>query len=253
MALDLQYTHYLASLQSYLTQEQTDKALILIGYVERDFIRFYRAGRLEEGLQFAKENLARSKSLLNQLTPDEKVAQLHALVDVLSFEGIQNHADILSFVQLRTEYHQRLTSLPVTTEKYMPLMTHIVKDFGELAEKDALAFANHLESTLDVIYYVNAHLRDKLTVKRVLDHVNRQCNPAAVQRGFNTEMGMSIRDYINVKKIREAQRMLLVSMLPIGQIAQELNFYDAADFSKRFKREIGMTPLEYRQQKSEVD
>lgn len=64
---------------------------------------------------------------------------------------------------------------------------------------------------------------------------------------------MSIRDYINVKKIREAQRMLLVSMLPIGQIAQELNFYDAADFSKRFKREIGMTPLEYRQQKSEVD
>lgn len=253
MAPDLQYTHYLDSLQSYLAHDQTAKALILIGYVERDFIRFYRAGRLVEGVQFAKENLARSRELLEQLTPDEKVAQLHALVDILSFEGIQNHADILAFVQLRTQYHQQLAALPVTTEKYIPWMERIIEDFGKLAKKNALSFANHLESTLDVIYYVNAHLRDKLTVRQVLTHVTQQCNPTGVQRGFNTEMGMSIRDYINVKKIREAQRILLVDTVPIRQIAADLNFYDAADFSKRFKREIGVTPLEYRQQNSKVD
>ncbi|WP_240704428.1 helix-turn-helix domain-containing protein [Companilactobacillus zhachilii] len=64
---------------------------------------------------------------------------------------------------------------------------------------------------------------------------------------------MSIRDYINVKRIQEAQRILLTSNTSIGEISQELNFYDAADFSRRFKREIGMTPLEYRQQHSEID
>ncbi|AYM02287.1 helix-turn-helix transcriptional regulator [Levilactobacillus yiduensis] len=253
MASELQYTQYLDSIRSYTEQDQLTKAMILIGYVERDFIRFYRAGRIAEGVRFAEENLARSKDLLNRLTPEQKVAQLHALVDILSFEGIQNHVKIFKFVQLRTQYHQHLLDLPVTTAKYVPLLKRIITDFGQLAQTDGLAYADHLESTLDVIYYINAHVREKLTVKQVLAHVNQRCNPIGVQRGFNTEMHMSIRDYINVKKIREAQRILLLTTMRIGQIAQELNFYDAADFSKRFKRELGMTPLEYRQQNSEVD
>jgi len=253
MESELQYTQYLASMRSYMAQDQAAKALILIGYVERDFIRFYRAGRIEAGIQFARENLARSKSLLNKLSPDEKVAQLHALVDILSFEGIQNHVEIYEFVRLRMQYHQRLTKLTTDQMQYVPWMQKIITDFGELTQKNGLAYADHLESTLDVIYYVNSHLERKLTVKQVLKHVNQRCNPTNVQRGFNTEMHMSIRDYINVKKLREAQRILLTSHTPIREISAQLNFYDAADFSKRFKREIGMTPLEYRQQNSEVD
>lgn len=250
---DLQYTQYLDSMRSYTERNKADKALILIGYVERDFIRFYRAGRVEEGIQFAQENLARSKSLLNKLKPEEKVAQLHALVDILSFEGIQNHVEIYDFVQLRTKYHEKLVGLPVTQEKYIPLMRKIAEDFGELTKKDGLSYSYRLESTLDVIYYVNSHLRQKLTVKDVLSHVTNRCNTNVVQQGFNIEMQMSIRDYINVKRIQEAQRILLTSNTSIGEISQELNFYDAADFSRRFKREIGMTPLEYRQQHSEID
>ncbi|WP_334330356.1 helix-turn-helix transcriptional regulator [Companilactobacillus sp. HBUAS59699] len=253
MKHDLQYTQYLDSMRSYTERDQASKALILIGYVERDFIRFYRAGRIKDGIDFAQENLARSKTLLSKLTSDEKVAQLHALVDILSFEGIQNHVDIYEFVQLRTQYHQRLLKLPATQKKYIPWMKQIIKDFGELTQKDGLSYADHLESTLDIIYYVSSHLRQKLTVKQVLEHVNSRCNPAVVQQGFNTEMQMSIRDYINVKKIQEAQRVLMTTNISIRQIAQELNFYDAADFSKRFKREFGMTPLEYRQQNSEID
>ena len=106
---------------------------------------------------------------------------------------------------------------------------------------------------MDIIYYVSAHLRDKLTVKQVVDHVNQRCNPVGVQRAFSDEMQMSIRDYINVKKIREAQRALLTTTVPVKQIAQELGFYDTSDFSKRFKREIGQTPLEYRQINSQKD
>ncbi|MCE2139053.1 AraC family transcriptional regulator, partial [Streptococcus thermophilus] len=70
------------------------KGLILLGYLERDFIRFYRAGKIEEGIQFAKKNLTRSRDLLNKLSSEEKQLQLSALVDVLAFEGIQNHAEI---------------------------------------------------------------------------------------------------------------------------------------------------------------
>ncbi|VDG21193.1 helix-turn-helix transcriptional regulator [Lactiplantibacillus mudanjiangensis] len=251
--LDIQYTDYLDFLQSYTTSDQTTKALILIGYVERDFIRFYRAGRIEEGLKFARDNLQRSRTLLNQLSPTEKVVQLNAFVDILSFEGIQNHVNIYQFIELQLAYHQRLKTLPVTTKKYMPLVYEIVRDFGHLAQKDGLSYTSHLEATLDVIYYIHAHLHRKVTVKKVLEHVNKRYNPLTIQRVFTKEMNMSIRDYINMEKIREAERLLLASKTPIQKIAHELNFYDAADFSKRFKREIGMTPLEYRQQNSQID
>jgi len=74
MGWDLQFTHYLDDMQTYRSRDQTAKALILLGYVERDFIRFYRAGRIAEGIQFAKENLARSRLLLNELPPQQKRA-----------------------------------------------------------------------------------------------------------------------------------------------------------------------------------
>ncbi|MGO2970512.1 MAG: helix-turn-helix domain-containing protein [Lactiplantibacillus plantarum] len=47
--------------------------------------------------------------------------------------------------------------------------------------------------------------------------------------------------------------MLLATDLTIRAIAAELCFYDAADFSKRFNKETGQTPLEFRQLNTRTD
>ncbi|MEY2382610.1 helix-turn-helix domain-containing protein [Lactiplantibacillus pentosus] len=248
MGTEIQFVQYLHQMRNYNDEHPTTKALILLGYLERDFIRFYRAGKIEEGIQFAKENLTRSRDLLNKLSSEEKQMQLRALIDVLAYEGTENHAEIFEFVKLRNDYQQWLSKLPVTTDRYQPLVVQIVRDFAAIAEPNALSYNAHLESTLDVLYYTNAHLHDQLSVRKVLAHVNKRCNPETVRRAFSQEMHMSIRDYINSKKIQEAQHMLLTSDLTIRAIAAELYFYDAADFSKRFKKETGQTPLEFRQQ-----
>ncbi len=253
MGTELQFVQYLHQMRDYNDQHPTTKGLILLGYLERDFIRFYRAGKIEEGIQFAKKNLTRSRDLLNKLSSEEKQLQLSALVDVLAFEGIQNHAEIYEFVKLRNDYHRWLVKLPVTTERYQPLVVQIIRDFAAIAKPNALAYNAHLEPTLDVMYYTNAHLHDQLSVKKVLAHVNARCNPESVRRSFSQEMHMSIRDYINAKKIQEAEHMLLATDLTIRAIAAELCFYDAADFSKRFKKETGQTPLEFRQLNTRTD
>lgn len=166
MGTELQFVQYLHQMRDYNDQHPTTKGLILLGYLERDFIRFYRAGKIEEGIQFAKKNLTRSRDLLNKLSSEEKQLQLSALVDVLAFEGIQNHAEIYEFVKLRNDYHRWLVKLPVTTERYQPLVVQIIRDFAAIAKPNALAYNAHLESTLDVMYYTNAHLHDQLSVKR---------------------------------------------------------------------------------------
>jgi AraC-like DNA-binding protein len=47
--------------------------------------------------------------------------------------------------------------------------------------------------------------------------------------------------------IREAKRRLLGSSLPIGAIALDLGFEDAAYFSRLFHAKSGMSPQQYRQ------
>ena len=88
MGTEIQFVQYLHQMRDYNDQHPTTKGLILLGYLERDFIRFYRAGKVEEGIRFVKENLTRSRDLLNKLSSEEKQLQLSALVDVLAFEGM---------------------------------------------------------------------------------------------------------------------------------------------------------------------
>lgn len=47
--------------------------------------------------------------------------------------------------------------------------------------------------------------------------------------------------------IREAKRRLIVSSLPVGAIALDLGFEDAAYFSRLFHAKSGMSPQQYRQ------
>jgi AraC-like DNA-binding protein len=51
---------------------------------------------------------------------------------------------------------------------------------------------------------------------------------------------------IKLKQILEIKRLLLHTNLNVSEIAAQLNFDDQSYFSKFFKRETQLTPLEYR-------
>jgi AraC family transcriptional activator of pobA len=60
--------------------------------------------------------------------------------------------------------------------------------------------------------------------------------------------GRTPLDLINEKMILEIKRMLLHSELNISEIAYHLNFEDQSYFSKYFKKNTGLTPIEFRTQ-----
>jgi AraC-type DNA-binding domain-containing proteins len=179
------------------------------------------------------------------LTPAEIQIQLHIFVDELAHEGIQNHVEIYPFIALRNEYHQRLEQESVND--YYPIIVQIAKSFDKLMQADSLSFTNRLESTLDIIYYINSHLYDRITVREVLEHANQNCNPTRAKRNFALEMNMSISDFISLQRMREAQHLLKATDEAVQDIAKKLGFYDLNEFSHRFKRKIGVSPLTYRQ------
>ena len=61
-------------------------------------------------------------------------------------------------------------------------------------------------------------------------------------------LGKSAGDLIRNRVILEAKRLLTNADLSITQIADELNFKDDSYFNRFFKKDVGMTPDEFRKQ-----
>ncbi len=61
--------------------------------------------------------------------------------------------------------------------------------------------------------------------------------------------GKTSSQIIKSKQLLEIKRLLFHSNLSVSEIANKLNFEDQSYFSKFFKRETGLTPLQYRSEK----
>ena len=65
------------------------------------------------------------------------------------------------------------------------------------------------------------------------------------RREFHRYAGVSPKQYILDRKINKAKQMLRSGYYPIKEICMILGFFDDAYFSKIFKKNTGMTPMQY--------
>jgi AraC-like DNA-binding protein len=120
-----------------------------------------------------------------------------------------------------------LTLLRNDTEKLIRL-----KDQGEVMR---------LKPVLD---YVELHLGGKIQVEDV-------CRIANVSyyyfvKYFKKVMGMSFLEYVNYKKIKKAERILLTSDASVTQVADSIGMPNMAHFYKVFKKHNQCSPSEFR-------
>ena len=65
------------------------------------------------------------------------------------------------------------------------------------------------------------------------------------RREFHRYAGVSPKQYILDRKINKAKQMLRSGCYPIKEICMILGFFDDAYFSKIFKKNTGLTPMQY--------
>ena len=63
---------------------------------------------------------------------------------------------------------------------------------------------------------------------------------------FRQETGKSLHDYILAEKIHAAAQMITTSEMSFSEISQYYSFSSQSHFIQCFRKELGMTPLEYR-------
>lgn len=88
----------------------------------------------------------------------------------------------------------------------------------------------------------NSHL--PVTLKELADLVH--FSPTYLSRLFHQEQGITLKSYVNKKRLENARYLLTNSDISINQIAAQCGFPNISHFNRLFKQQIGNAPLEYR-------
>lgn len=91
--------------------------------------------------------------------------------------------------------------------------------------------------------YFNQHT---LSVKDISDHVH--LSPTYVCTLFKTETGLTLNQYLTEYRIDQAKHLLLDPRNKITDISKLVGYNDSNYFGKTFKKMVGTSPSEYREQ-----
>lgn len=119
------------------------------------------------------------------------------------------------------------------------LLRNDQRDLTGLTEDSGIS---RLRPALD---YIDKHLAERITVDEVCSLLNLSYHYFI--KYFKKVMGLSFIDYVNYKRIKKAERLLLTGDLSIMEISFAVGIQNMAQFYKLFKRHNQCSPKEFKQ------
>jgi AraC-like DNA-binding protein len=92
--------------------------------------------------------------------------------------------------------------------------------------------------------HIFKHLYEDISLLHLAELVS--LNPNYLSELFKKETGISISEFIQREKVREAEQLLISTNYSLLEIATWLNFHDQSHFTRVFKKFTGTTPKQYR-------
>lgn len=102
------------------------------------------------------------------------------------------------------------------------------------------------EKISEIVRYINDHYAERIDLPMLSERF--YVSPSHLSRKFKEVTGFSFTDYVNLKRVKEAQRLLQQSELGITEISEQAGFENFSHFGKMFKKIAGLSPREYRKE-----
>lgn len=103
---------------------------------------------------------------------------------------------------------------------------------------------NYDESIQPAIMYIENNFEKPLTVQGICKHSS--LSKSVLYRRFKSCFDCTVSQYINSKRIEKSIELLTKTNLSIDEISQKVGFLSGSYFSKAFKKEKGISPINYR-------
>ncbi|MCL2572283.1 MAG: AraC family transcriptional regulator [Defluviitaleaceae bacterium] len=94
------------------------------------------------------------------------------------------------------------------------------------------------------IAYVHRHYREDISVQDIADHCN--VNRSYLSRIFKQTLNISPTQFLIDCRIKKACELLMDSELSIGEISAMVGYPNQLNFSRAFKRELGVAPYRWK-------
>ncbi len=133
----------------------------------------------------------------------------------------------------------RIQSLQEIRQKIIEMMM-------ECVSTESVADANARSKIQMAIGYIQEHFAENLTVNVLAEHYGM--SPNYFSSMFKKEMSRSAVNYITELRINQARELLYHSELSVVDISKKVGYEDSQYFFRVFKKYLGMTPLQYREE-----
>lgn len=116
----------------------------------------------------------------------------------------------------------------------------------ECVSTESVTDANARSKIQMAVGYIQEHFGENLTVNDLAEHYGM--SPNYFSSMFKKEMSRSAVNYITELRINQARELLYHSELSVVDISKKVGYEDSQYFFRVFKKYLGMTPLQYREE-----
>lgn len=171
----------------------------------------YQFRRVEDALAYFK-NVMRTAGLIWDLTWEEELDQLCDLNRYITIEDC-------------------CQTLVQTAEELCKRMGGVGRRFSRL--------------TKEAVYFIHAHYMEELSLGDIARYVN--VVPTYLSSVFRREMGQTVNNYLVDLRMKKAREILSSTNLKVAEVAQAVGIRNTPYFSACFKKEVGLSPNDYRE------
>lgn len=213
-------------------------------YFEQELYQYVRNGSPEKLKDFLISNkltlkegkmagtpLRNAKNLFIATTT--KVGMLGAI------PGGVNVETTYQLIDFYTQECEQLQSIDeVNTLQYIMLMD-FCKRAGETQIPEGIS-----QEVYQCVNYIRSHTNEPVCINDVAEQIHR--SSSYIMKRFKEELGIHIGAFITRCKLEEAKSLLTYSDKSLAEISSYLCFSSQSYFQNVFKKQYGVTPMQYR-------
>ena len=163
------------------------------------------------------------------------------LNDILSSEQFEEVKNL--FLSIRREMESKKSDYVTFVCNYISAILILISRSyknAKFSQKEKQSY----QRLLQAIKYIDTHFKDDITLDGIAQNVGySRCYFSSI---FKKCMGMSIWDYICIKRIEESLTLIKTTDQNIADIALECGFNNAVNFNRLFKKYTNVTPNFFR-------
>jgi len=124
-------------------------------------------------------------------------------------------------------------------------LAHMTRDLHRENQISAAAAMDSVHANAcRIADYLYAHYHEDLSLDQIAEKFS--FSKYYISRTFREVTGYTLREYLNLHRIRAAKQLLEETSFPVEEVASRVGYHSSVYFEKIFKKYMGLPPLQYR-------